>query len=401
LFFYSQEAFGRRNLDMTQASDLRSPEREVIDDTFVYKIGLVGPTQVGKTTTITALLNDANELLAATGVKIEARGKLTQKRLARNYNALSGSLLAKEFNPGQLEGTQESFVFNLAMTAYGSVSELDLAILDYPGGWLTDPPEGPQQADWEYCKEWIADSTVLIVPIDATVVMNARTAQEQAAALETLGVFETIAVARDWARGRYQSQEPGLLLLVPVKCESYFNDNGGDQDQGQELFERVYKLYYDLIDAVTRELSPPDDLDTDYGVSDSKTREQRFLAGLGKQIGEMREKFKVKPNYSIQYHPIDTIGCVKIKSARWQKNTRGELLFHADYKVRPPARRCTCGVGGLLVAICKQMYREQRNSEGLFGKLWVWLTGDNTRIVQAIEKLNQLGEHPRMRHIKL
>lgn len=118
-----------------------------------YKIGIIGPTRVGKTSMITSLLVQGQDLLAGTDVSYEAINE-TKKRINRYRDELHGSLMAGEFNPGGMSGTQEPFKIQLAMSV--GKSKLTWAILDYPGGWI-DEDSRPQdrQNDWKKCQEWI------------------------------------------------------------------------------------------------------------------------------------------------------------------------------------------------------------------------------------------------------
>ena len=61
---------------------------------LVFRIGLVGPSRVGKTSLITALLRDSQRLLQGTPVSMRALGTATEKRIAQHRRELDGSLLA-------------------------------------------------------------------------------------------------------------------------------------------------------------------------------------------------------------------------------------------------------------------------------------------------------------------
>ena len=66
-----------------------------MDNTF--KIGIVGPTRVGKTSLIASILNDAKSLLAGSPVSMSANGTKTERRVAQHHKELSGSIRAGEF----------------------------------------------------------------------------------------------------------------------------------------------------------------------------------------------------------------------------------------------------------------------------------------------------------------
>lgn len=328
-----------------------------------FKVAIVGPRRVGKTSLITALLSESQKLLAGTPVSIAAVGT-TEARIAQHKNDLRGALLAGEFHPGALGGTQAPFTFTLAMTVNGT--GIRWAILDYPGGWLDARTRGPENdAEWEKCKRWIAESSVLLLPVDASVLMEATLKREKITAQHLLQIGQTEELAREWAKGRAVARQPGLLVIAPVKCESYFNDNGGLIDKNEELYRRVVQAYKPVIDAVRQEMAG--------------------TTGL-----------------SIQYHPVDTFGCVELQAAEWQSpasaSDSAPLLFSATYIVRPPGQPNPKGAGGILMAICRQIVEAQSGKgRGFLAELWAWLTGSKRRLRQAVEDLGKADPGPRVR----
>lgn len=322
-----------------------------------FKVAILGPRRVGKTSIITALLSEAQKLLAGTPVSITPVGK-TEARVAQHKNDLFGALLAGEFNAGALGGTQSPFTFTLSMSI--GRQGITWAILDYPGGWLDARTRGSEnEAEWEKCKSWIAGSSVLIIPVDAAVLMEATLSKEKIAGLHLLAVSQTEEMAREWAKGRATAREPGLCLIVPVKCESYFADNGGLTDKNEELCRRVLAAYKPVLDAIRQEMASG--------------------AGL-----------------SIQYHPVDTFGCVELGTAEWKSN--GGTTFTAHYLVRPPGHPHPRGAGGLLSAICRHIVEAQSNKRnGFLADLWAWLTGARRRLRQSVEDLAKQDPGPRVR----
>ena len=335
-----------------------------------YKIGIIGPTRVGKTSIITALLEQGQELLAGDAVSIEGVG-ITEKRINQYLDELRGSLMADEFNPGGLRGNNRKYEFKVQISVGNS--KLTWAILDYPGDWL-DKGKCPSEKDWEYCQAWIKESIVLLVPIDAAVVMESTTTKERQEANKTLQIAQAEQIARKWAKGRIEKNEPGLLILVPVKCETYFSDNGGRNDQSEDLFNHIKECYQPLLKAVRQEIN-----------------------------GAEKNGAKNKPEILIQYHPVDTIGCVEIKSAEWRReNEPGDWVFEAYYLVRPPRERCPKGADGLLIAICRQITNLEKNKKrGTLSRFWRWLTQEDKHLNQAIEKLQAKPFERRVKELQI
>ena len=103
-----------------------------------FKIGIVAPSRIGKTSLVTALLSDSQKLLAGTPVVIKANDLKTTAKINQHKSELRGSLREGEFNTGAMQGTQESFEFNLLLkhTEQDDSNGMVLRLLDFPGGWM-------------------------------------------------------------------------------------------------------------------------------------------------------------------------------------------------------------------------------------------------------------------------
>jgi hypothetical protein len=290
------------------------------NDQMQFKIGIIGPTGVGKTSLITSILKNAEGLLSGTPLRLKEHDLATERRLAQYRRDLEGSILAGEFNPGALTGTQERFTFELELDAGVDGAGIRISFLDYPGRWL-DPEGRPEnrENEWKECRAWIAHSTVLIIPVEATVLMEAYTNAHKRALPYILTTPDVAVLAREWAKKRMERKhEPALLLVCPVKCESYFDDNGGRKNRSEELFKVVSQVYREVFNGV-------------------------------------REEAK---HIEIIYSPVDTIGCVEVKESHWLEimtNGRERLEFSADYKVRSPGQQNVVGADTVLVQLCRQL----------------------------------------------
>lgn len=361
---------------------------------FFYKIGIIGPSRVGKTSIVAALLDEAKAALAQTQVSIvpfenEDGVSPTKERIINTITDIESGLDFLTFEPTG-SGTADPFIFDLVMKIASKnhdnkAAELRLAILDYPGGWLKEPPKGEMgQKTWKKCQEWILDSSVIIVPIDAALMVEANNKERAKAARELLQVYEVEKLVRNWAKGRLAKGASALLLFVPVKCETYFNDDG-DKNQSQALYEKFDKFYADVIEAVKQEMSEKEVEEQEMGSS----------SGLRDKIVKLKGLFKgfvPLSTYTIEYHPIDTIGCIEIINAEWI-NTDEKLSLNCEYRVRNPIignrpRRKPLGTIGLLNSICKQIV-ENRQSSGFFTRAWDWLKDNDTLLAEAIEQLSQ------------
>jgi hypothetical protein len=351
-----------------------------------YKVGIVGPTRVGKTSLITAVLEDAQRLLQGKPVSLQPAHSQTKQRFDRHQNELHGTLSAaqKQFSAGNLRGTEEPFIYQLELTPGDCDFRISLNIMDYPGGWIDeDRRPANRQEDWRGCQQWFKDSPVLIIPIDASVAMEASEGTHRAAAPFILTIAQVAGIAREWGKERKKrSHEPAAVLICPVKCESYFADNGGTKNEAPKLLSTIRSLYEPVIHAVKGEA----------------------------------------PHVNIIYSPIDTIGCIELIEARWQPDPAvpGGMDFSADYLVRKPYRRQVKGADAVLITLMKQfvaMEQDVKNAEakgkteiatrdfGFFGNMWHWLNGQRgldrvqaqlawRRVEDLKEALSWLGSQP-------
>jgi hypothetical protein len=276
-----------------------------------FKVAVVGPSRVGKTTLLAAILSETERELAGTGVRILA-GETTQERIHRQRLALRRAIASEEFDAAALSGNQTTSMYEVILRADGDPSvapqdridfEIPFEILDYPGGWLnplTRSRSAEAQQQWPVCEDHIQRSVMLLVPIDAAVLMEASRPAERGSVIDLLGIEEVTAMARLWARSRKDSEdEPAVLVLAPLKCEKYFDDNGGGGEGAPRLKQLVQDTYRDAVEAVQAEAPG-----------------------------------RVK----VVYAPIDTYGCVELMKGIWHDVGGDYLEFtgHYRFRGRPP-----------------------------------------------------------------
>ncbi len=339
-----------------------------------FRVGVIGPSRVGKTSLVAAILRNSQDLLAGTPIEVRANDLATEARISAHRNQLDGALRGGQFLSKSVRATQEPFVFDLLMSSGDREASLEVSILDYPGGWL-DPVNRPQlrQKDWEECRDFLRTSTVLIVPIDGTIVMEAVEARHQGMVPAILTTNDVAEVAVSWAKERQERAaqsppEPGLLILAPLKCESYFADNGGQQDDADKLRSAVTWYYSELIHRVREECR----------------------------------------TVTILYSPVDTIGCVELVSGQWRRTEDPPgAEFHAKYRVRGAGRIATKGADTILRGVARHVYEARSGVEaeesakatqvadsasayanynaGLFRNAWFKINGERKRRREAAE----------------
>lgn len=282
-----------------------------------FKVAMLGPSRVGKTSLLSAVIENGKEALVGSGVTITPMDN-TKEILLRNVEEIRGNLAGGEFSPRSLQGTQDPRKYAISLSA--GRSQLPFSILDYPGEWLAKGPD-----EWRECEEWCCNSSTLLVPIDSVVTMEADLPERRVAANRIQCIQQVADVARLWAQQRVSEGSAGLLVLAPVKCESYFNDNGGHRDMADHLYRKTREMYGPVLQAVRQ--------------GDPARRHTR-----------------------IEYHPVDTVGAVDLTRVTWSKNSKGVLdSFDARFRVRS-TRYSPRGAEGVLASMCKLMI-EHRKAE--------------------------------------
>ena len=329
-------------------------------DSFGFRMALVGPSRVGKTSLVTSILSQGKEIFAGTPVSLKPGDGPTEIRIAENRDELRACLLADEFNAATLSQTQNLVEFRLDMSV--AKSKIRFEILDFPGEWLR--PKLRRQDGWEQYHNWLAESSVLIVPIDATLVMEAMSDRHEAKhTIKALQIDTVTRLARDWAKSRAQLNAPSLLLLSPVKCESYFSGSQCKQDLSEKLYNAAMgeSLYADLLNAVRA------------------------------------ETHKSATPLRIEYHPVGTLGCVEFLHGDFDEHG----MFSAKYGRRAGVSCKPFGADGLLVSIAKHAaFGAAENPGNFFSKFWKWMTGESQALIDEMQRLANTDFHSRVRVIQ-
>ncbi|MFD0527424.1 hypothetical protein ACFQ1I_09540 [Kitasatospora arboriphila] len=179
------------------------------DDTPVFRIGMLGPSRVGKTSLVVSMLTDGERLLGGTPVVLRAADERTKRLLRLRRQELDGGLLARKFDSAVMPGSLDLTYFNLEMRAGQAAEGIRFSLLDFPGGWLSEQEgrSAEEVRNWDECQSFLAECNVLVVPVDATVLMEADQPQHWRsvqAVLETLAVQE---MAELWAGNRNLAPE--------------------------------------------------------------------------------------------------------------------------------------------------------------------------------------------------
>ncbi|MBR0560412.1 hypothetical protein [Neokomagataea anthophila] len=290
-----------------------------------FKVSIVAPSRIGKTSLVSAILQDTEKLLRGTPLNIRAKDSATGSRLNQHKNQLSGALrVSKYFNGGTVSGTQAPFEFNLLLSgAEPGTQDLNIKLLDFPGGWLPALQYNEGTKEQRECAAFVKDSTVLLLAVDASMIMESTGNEEKQAIDGVLKISETDQIVKEWAKAH--NNMPTSILICPVKCESYFSDNGGDQDRSAELYAKVKEVYQGIIETAFEETNG---------------------------------------NATILYIPVDTIGFVEVKRAQWSGLDTEDPIFKAEFmrrgtpdqRARTDGKLSIMGAGDVLLAVARQMF---------------------------------------------
>ena len=296
---------------------------------------MLGPTRVGKTSLVASILGSTKEeILVGTTLSLKSLDLATEKKLSTHAKELKSSLNAGSFNAGAVAGTQEPSKFRFSLNNGTDESLLNFTLLDFPGGWI-DPSNRPEQRqnDWEECKKFIHSSSVVIIPVESPVLMEAIASKQQGAIEYNIHSEEIKEIVMDWAkfRNNEHANEPSTIIFAPVKCESYLTDNGftSNKDKSEDLKRLVEHYYSEVIQSAEKEF---------------RHNQNSVL--------------------NIIYTAVDTIGCVEIINGQWNHDKKSDFLrFSADYAIRKNPKINRKGGEDIFIALFKNLLKAQEIRE--------------------------------------
>ncbi len=256
------------------------------------KISLVAPSGFGKTTLLSTIMEEMNLSLKKTAkaktytLSVHPKDESDQQRLVDCQKKIHEAIIIGE----------EGNMIDKIIAGSGQIDtydyEIDLAtpdnkkrivqpfcMMDIPGGWINTKNRVSTdiKAQWENFLEHLRESRILWIPIDAVALVEAQTAQEKAWQAKLMDVIDIKNLAVEWAQYRTDAEEKeACICFVPVKGESY----GLVEGKGGAFRNEFNKMFRIVIDSVA----------------------------------------KVNPAIRSYFVPVNTIGCVKKVSAKWENS---------------------------------------------------------------------------------
>ncbi len=200
------------------------------------KVCMMGPRAVGKTTILTAIFNDTQESIGATTKMHLTAEPATSSELTERKRYLDSIFINRKNIADRPEAglaassTVTTFDFHFGLK--GKDPRINLEIKDFPGEYVVKEPETVMV--------FIRESTGIFIAIDTPHLMEegGKFNEIKNKPTEITNFFKTVLPKLEGER---------LVLLVPLKCECYFNENRMDEVAG-----KVKESYGELIDLLRK-----------------------------------------------------------------------------------------------------------------------------------------------------
>lgn len=189
------------------------------------KIAMLGASGVGKTSLLTAMYKSFAHTISKTNLQFKPTPE-TFARLEDRLLELKG--LSDDFEAlAALQTTDKEFDFIFDLAKKGKEGEYSLIFTDYPGSYLGNK---------EFMKNLLSESDVVLIAIDSPALMerNARWNENTNSTKRIINLFENFYT---------NLKSPKLVLFVPLRCETYLQDN----KSARNLIKSVKEKYCDLL----------------------------------------------------------------------------------------------------------------------------------------------------------
>ena len=214
---------------------------------------MLGASGVGKTTLLTSMYEQLEEISQEVNLKLEADTE-TEGLLNENLEklkSLADELKAEERKKG-ISGTSApagpeslpKFTFNI--NEAGSKTKLRLLFRDYPGGYVS--PTDPVGRD--FVKKLLRESAAVIIAIDTPAMVEPTVIKGEKWQIKgSSGMWHEARnkpndILKIFEDAYYNLNEPKLVILAPVKCETYVQS----EESANQLLGCIKEKYAPLLE---------------------------------------------------------------------------------------------------------------------------------------------------------
>ncbi|MBO7599143.1 MAG: hypothetical protein J6T70_19075 [Bacteroidales bacterium] len=259
-------------------------------------IAMVAPSGAGKTSllsTVYEYIKDAFNRDNSFSIKpCNQNDKLILNKFNQEVKnkLMAGSL---KFKSG-LNATQSSkkFEFELSFEKNAQRVSQIISVMDIPGGWITDPDSHKDFV------EHLKQSHFLWIPVEAPVLMKARTSQERGLSSDKLQTTFIQKLVDEWTKSCAEADRPANICFILSKCETYFSQDKTGMEAGKckERFDENFKTI----------------------------------------VQSVHDNY---PNAQIHYVPVETIGPIKLIVSDWEKDVNDKWYLDTQYKITNKDRK--------------------------------------------------------------
>ncbi|MBB1127162.1 TRAFAC clade GTPase domain-containing protein [Thiospirillum jenense] len=195
----------------------------------VLNITMLGSRGVGKTTLLASMYNEFDKMVKDISLTLtpnQETSSILQQRLAELKRQ------TEVFSPKRgIDGTNspKEFIFDLGMV--GKTPEIQLRFKDFPGGFIKDNPNE--------VKKFLSAADVILLAIDAPAMMEAKGIWH-----EKINTPQMITdLLKHVVQNLDATTKTKLLIMVPVKCESYVQSD----NEARKLLQTLKDSYTSLF----------------------------------------------------------------------------------------------------------------------------------------------------------
>lgn len=319
----------------------------------IYNIWMMGPSRSGKTTLIASIINDFMRISEEANKKSDSVLKLqamgdTYGRISDRIDSIQTATYDGSFDTGCLAGTQDHEIFKTGISYQKKAipifePAIEINFHDFPGGWLSNPDKR-QQLDFH-------NAEVLIIPIDSSLVFEAQMDNEKQAAIKQLELTSLLDTAKIWANQRKEQKRGGLLLFVPVKCETYFNDHaklGLEKNNARALHDKIFS--------------------------------DQFFKNIKDTVRN------IYPDITAWYLPVDTVGCCFISRKRWNPSEKFGKELNLRYTIPSGSHWTPYGPAQIMLKILDFIITRHEMDKSFMDDLFEKM-GWRTNIAKNLERM--------------